>query len=475
MGWVAKIPNLAGIGFNDMSVPGGGITPAIQDMLAEAVRPLGKPLISFEFYDQSGLAGLASRLDNRVLRAHAIAENELRKYANIQDAMDRYNLAATERNIRYIYLRFYNMENPSASMAGNMDLIGVVRDGLVAEGLQVGNPAVIPSFHIPYALHLMLGFGVIAAGGWLAALGAAPFAPQKLYLPYALLLAAGGLAWAGLLAVAPVLARKLFALAGAVVFPSLGVVLAVNQDLRQAPSRSGLAGAGFDFRFRFRTLFHAVKLFLAMSAFTLAGAMIMSALLAEPAFMLKLDGFTGVKASHILPLALIPFLLWLREGDRYGLLSGAVKGNVRFWQLAAGLVMLAGLAIYILRTGNDSLGAVSGIEMHIRQLLDRILVVRPRTKEFLIGHPLMLALLYFGYRFPMFPVLAAGAVGQISLINTYAHIHTPLAPSLARSAHGLWIGILLGGFAIAAFTWACRRVQAFGARYGKGGGGDDVS
>ena len=51
--------------------------------------------------------------------------------------------------------------------------------------------------------------------------------------------------------------------------------------------------------------------------------------------------------------------------------------------------------------------------------------VRPRTKEFLIGYPMMLILLYFGYSFKMYPVLLMGLIGQISLINTYAHIHTP--------------------------------------------------
>ena len=185
-----------------------------------------------------------------------------------------------------------------------------------------------------------------------------------------------------------------------------------------------------------------------MSLISFAGAMILSALLTDTAYMLKLDNFTGVKIAHVIPLVLVPVILWLHEQEWYALLTGTAKSNVRFWHLAAGLVLLAGLAIYILRTGNESLGTVSGIEMQFRQYLDRILGIRPRTKEFLIGHPMMLILLYFGYRFRMFPVLVAGAIGQISLINTYAHLHTPVLISWVRSAHGLWIGILLGCAAI---------------------------
>ena len=84
----------------------------------------------------------------------------------------------------------------------------------------------------------------------------------------------------------------------------------------------------------------------------------------------------------------------------------------------------------------------------MRQLLDRILGVRPRTKEFLIGHPLMLILLYFGYELKLFPLVMVGTIGQVSIINTYAHIHTPLNISFLRTFHGLWIGILIGIIAI---------------------------
>ncbi|MEL7623464.1 MAG: DUF5693 family protein [Clostridiales bacterium] len=456
--WVGQIPGLAGIGFNDASVPGGGTNPLLQDYLAAAIEPLGKPLISFEFYDQAGFAGLAGRLDNQVLRAHAIAENELKKYANVRDAMDRFNLAATERNIRYIFLRFYGLENPAASLTSNTDLITAVREGLMAEGFQIGKPQTISSFQVPYGLRFLLGLGVVAGGGWLLALAAAPFASKKLYLPYVLLLGAACLIWAVLLLKAPVLSRKLFALAAAILFPSLGTLLVLKQDM----------AGGRALSLQKPSLPRAIGSLLILSAFTLAGAMIMSAFLAEPAFMLKLDSFVGVKVSHLIPLLLVPAVLWLWEKNWLGRLTNTAKSNVQFWQLAVGLVILAGLAVYILRTGNDSLSA-SGIEMKFRQLLDRLLGVRPRTKEFLIGHPLMLVLLYFGYRFSMYPVLLLGLIGQISLINTYAHIHTPLVVSLLRSLHGLWIGILIGAAAIGVILLAFRLLSKIIDGQKKGG------
>jgi len=444
--WVSKIPNLAAIGFNEQTVPGEGTDQIIQDRLAEAMAPLQKPLVSFEFYDQIGLAGLAARLDNELLRAHAIAENELRKYVNLHDAMNRYGLAATERNIRYIYLRFQGLINPAASMLNNMELIEYVRDGLTDEGLRVGNPEPMQAYSIPIILLFLSGAGVIAAGGWLAALAAEPFfAEKKWRIPYFILMALGCLALAGLLIVAPILARKLTALAASIIFPCLGVVLVLNHRNKE------LTGI--------KSLLRAICQLLMISAVTMFGAIIMSALLAEPAFMLKLDNFVGVKIAHVVPLFFIPFILWLREEDWFGLLSGTARSSVRMWQLGVCIVLIAGVAVYILRTGNDNPEAVFQLELTARQMLSNLLGVRPRTTEFLIGHPLMLVLLYFGYRFNMFPVLIVGLMGQISLMNTYAHIHTPIMVSLHRSGHGLWIGALIGIFIIAILELILRRLR----------------
>ena len=261
-----------------------------------------------------------------------------------------------------------------------------------------------------------------------------PVVGKKFYLPFVLLLAVGVLVWAVLLMKQELLASKLAALAAAICFPSLSAVLVLKGLDRTEAGRGSLV--------------QAVISLLLMSLGTLAGAVMMSSLLADTTFMLKLNSFTGVKAAHLIPLLFVPPILWLREKNWQGLLRDTAQGNVKFWHLAVGLVILAALAIYILRTGNDALGAVSGLEMKFRQLLTDLLGVRPRTKEFLIGHPLMLLLLYFGYRFEMYPVLLMGLIGQVSLINTYAHIHTPLLISLRRSLNGLVLGILLGIAAI---------------------------
>jgi membrane protein DedA with SNARE-associated domain len=89
--------------------------------------------------------------------------------------------------------------------------------------------------------------------------------------------------------------------------------------------------------------------------------------------------------------------------------------------------------------------------------MDNILGVRPRTKEFALGHPLMLLLCYLGYRNNRFlPILLLGAIGQVSLVNTFAHIHTPLLVSALRTVNGLWLGIIIGLILIGIVTAVLR-------------------
>jgi hypothetical protein len=175
--------------------------------------------------------------------------------------------------------------------------------------------------------------------------------------------------------------------------------------------------------------------------------------------MLKMNSFVGVKVAHVIPLILVACILLLRNRDWFDVVSGIAKSAIKVWQVVVGLVILAGLVFYVIRTGSDNPDMVTGLEMRVRQLLDNILGVRPRTKELLIGHPLMLVLLYFGYRYTMIPVLIIGVIGQVSIINTYTHIHTPLMISLQRSAHGLWMGTVIGIVAIVILEWIIKLIR----------------
>src|SRR5262249_50789545 len=120
---------------------------------------------------------------------------------------------------------------------------------------------------------------------------------------------------------------------------------------------------------------------------------------------------------------------------------------LRVGQLLLALVALAALLLIVARTGNEPGVGVSGVELRFRSVLDRALPVRPRTKEFLVGHPafiLGLALWLRGRRRIAMPLFVVGVIGQVSILNTFCHIHTPLVLSLIRDVSGLVIGAVIG-------------------------------
>jgi len=456
MRWVSMIPNMAAIGFNEPALPDDYTDDYIIEAIAEAIAPLELPLVSFEFYDQRGLVSLAAELDNYLLRVHAIGDAELRRYTEIQDMLNRYTLAATERNMRIIYVRFHNLINPVAAIEPAIELVEYVHEAITESGLYVGNPTPLTPYSIPLLPLILLGAGAIAGGGWLATFALGRFFQSKKWLiAFLTLLLFGFLVWIAALFFLPIFARKLFALASAIIFPSLGILLVLNYKL---PEWTGV-----------KRMIGAIAQLGVMSVFTFMGAMIMSSLLSEPVFFIKLDRFVGVTASYLAPLIVVLVILWLREQDWYGLVYGTAKSSVRFWQLGLCIIMFGALSLYVMRTGNDNPGAVSDLELVIRQLFRDILGVRPRTTEFLIGHPVMLVLLYYGYKISMFPVLLIGIMGQVSLMNTYAHIHTPIMVSLYRSVHGLWIGVLIGIILIIVLEFVFRKFKAIDAKYGSAG------
>ena len=85
--------------------------------------------------------------------------------------------------------------------------------------------------------------------------------------------------------------------------------------------------------------------------------------------------------------------------------------------------------------------------MRVRVFLERAFVYRPRTKEFLIGHPLLIlgfGLYIWGEERLGLACIVPGTIGQISLLNTFAHVHSPLAGSISLFFLGTDIGSRYG-------------------------------
>ncbi|MEW5954167.1 MAG: DUF5693 family protein [Bacillota bacterium] len=424
------IPNLTALLFNDESVPG---YPEYIEALGYEADKLGVPVAQIEFTPQKGLNHLGLLLDKHMVRLHTMSSGEMLKYTPDQ-ALDRYLLAVTERNMRVLLVRPVNSPGSRDPVQDNLLFIERLASELESEGLTVGKASTFGPLESSRLLLFIAGLGVVA--GLMLLLDRLGVRP-RCWLAAGLALAA---LWLLLLVAGqPGPGRKLMALAAVLVFP----VLAIMLNLR----REGVSAPG------------AILLLFKTSLVSLAGALLMVGLLADTGFMLKLDQFAGVKLAHLLPLlALVgyAFFVFRPRGTTWAAHAREFLNSPVTVVLGAVAGVLAVIAaLYLVRTGNEGVGLVSGLEMQMRSVLDTWLGVRPRTKEFLLGHPLLLLLFYTGCRDTRYmPLLFLGAIGQVSLINTFAHIHTPLLVSLARAFNGLWLGVLMGLALIAAVLTA---------------------
>jgi hypothetical protein len=113
-----------------------------------------------------------------------------------------------------------------------------------------------------------------------------------------------------------------------------------------------------------------------------------------------------------------------------------------WWVVVAMVAAVAGM-YYLSRTGNA--GEASTIELMFRNWLESTFGVRPRTKEFLLAHPLLLLGLFLSLRYRAgWVFIIVGSIGQLSMVDTFAHIHTPLYISIIRVFLGLGLGFVIG-------------------------------
>ncbi len=415
---IKSMPNLAYLLFNDKELPGyPDSTRTIADLLKDGDGNTLVKIGSIEFSDQKGLNQLGVLLNKDVIRLHTISNGEMSKFEP-DSALDRWMLAARERNMRSLLVRFFDITSPGTALETNLEYLESIQTGLLDSGFRLDQPYEKPdSIDVRNIVLYLIGIGVMA-GVMLILL--------EMRLPKLGLLALvlGSAAWIGLLQVNPVLIKKLMALLSVVTFPTLSCLLIMKPQKRSV-GKSVLA-------------------LLAMCALSYIGAVLMVGLLADVLFMLKLDQFIGVKIAHVIPIVAVPFILYIWNAEKplttvKQLLDKALDYK---WAVLFAIVAVAGF-IYISRTGNTTTELSTG-EAAMRNFLNDIMGVRPRSKEFLIGYPLTLLLFWLGASRRNWILTIPAIIGQVSLVNTYAHIHTALLISLHRSFNGLVLGLAMG-------------------------------
>ncbi len=400
-----------------------------------------------ETYDpsqvQKGSTTLGREIPGRTVRVMAIPRGELEKIT-LDGVVDRYVLGVRERNVRVVYLRTWQHRDGTLSIEQtNVEMVREIAQQLRAHGFQLGRATPVVPYHGDN--RVLVGISTLAVPaiftillcllGW-----------YRRDLVVAAYLLTVLLYVAGVATHHDMFARSIIALAGALLF-AFAAFLALAPAFSDPPRRGTAA-----------QVLRSIRWTLVATGVALLGALVVVGVMSSPLAMEEIERFRGVKLVLVLP-PVVALLLYLFSGK---FASGTTRPKdvfaspVLFYQLLAGIAILAAGALLVMRSGNESDIAPSHLELVVRHWLEASLSVRPRFKTFLVGAPsmMLIASLVPAHRRAIGWLLALGAgVGIGDLIDTFSHLHTPLLVSLLRVFNGVWIGVLIAAIVI----WVYRR------------------
>lgn len=441
----------------------------IDEMKARGINlGLIEAVTQLQFYKQDGMEELAKGLGyDRVARLYSIPKDEQPKL-KIDTAVERWSNTDEERNIRIDLLRIYDKPSPNMSlMETNMKYFQETHDKLVAHGYTIGKAGTFAVYDASKVLRALVMLGVAAAVVLYLSL-VIPRLNARTRYQYILFVVFG------LLAAVPVLMgngskiRVVAALASANVFPAIAVIFQLDR-VRAYKEKARIALP--------RLIVTAVIALFVTGALSYIGAAYLSASLADTQYFLEFNIFRGIKLTFVLPLILvgIAFLQRFdifdgRMDDTEGVveqLRRILDMPVKVKTLLVMLVVLVAGVVFVARSGHTSGMPVSQTELRFRAFLEQAFYARPRTKELMIGHPaFMLAAMAALRKWPtmvFFALVLVATIGQGSMVETFAHMRTPVYMSFMRGIGGIVLGAGIGAAAmILVELW-----QAIMARAGK--------
>ncbi len=406
-----------------------------------------------QFYPQEGMGEIAKGLGyDRIARLYSIPRDEMPKL-KIDTAVERWANTDMERNIRIDLLRIYESPSPNMNLLEtNMKYFRDTANLLRERGFTLGPASTFQEYYPSKFLRALVMLGVAAAGVlYLSLIFPRLNANARYqYVLFALFAA---------LAVIPVLMgngnkiRILAAFAGANLFPALAVIWQLDRvrsfrnDVKMALPKLVVTAA--------------LALFVA-GAMSYVGAAYLSGALSDTEYFLEFNIYRGIKLTFVLPLVLVA-LAFLQ---RFDIFDGKFDDTVGMTEqlrkifdapvkvktlMGIGVVLLAGI-VFIARSGHNLGMPVSSTELKFRAFLEQAFYARPRSKELLIGHPaFMLAVMAWQRKWPtmvFFLLVIVAVIGQGSMVETFAHMRTPVYMSFMRGIGGIVLGAGVGAVAM---------------------------
>lgn len=413
------------------------------NQLVEKLSDAGYYFYTIESNPLKGESKIAQMTDYDMIRLHSINVNRETKL-KLNASIDRTTRAVKERNIRSIFYHIKTSGNAKENVEETIDYLNGVHDAM-PDHFQPGEPKLFDKVAVPaWVTAAVLLAGILFT-----------FNVSELVKWMPLRIAAAG--FMAVLAIAYfILKSTLFLQAFALIIAVLAPTYAVIKSAQGSTKMSKI-----------------LVQYLKAVAISLIGIVIVIGLLNGNAFMTGFATFKGVKLVYLIPIMGV-LLFTLIEINRLAdqnikkSLSNTVtllNKELKYWHVLL-LIVVAGIGLfYISRTGNS--GSVSDLELAFRQWLENTLYVRPRTKEFLIGFPFfVLALYVMGINRKWGSILLVpGVIGFLSIVNTFTHLHIPVAVSVLRTLYSVSLGFVIGLVFILIFKIGYRWVSKAIARW----------
>jgi hypothetical protein len=393
------------------------------------LKELDLPVGQAEFVRQIGISELYAGVKPLLLPLHSLVREELisRRFSREQ-IIERMVRAAHERSIRVILFRPYDLYSVG-KLAPFLEDMRKIKDALVSRSYRIGWPKPIPAFKasIGASLGLALVFLVTLWSYARRYMDDYDTAPSNSEL-------AAVIAGAAVLGLCvwkiPAAAKSLGGVATAILATE-ATLWAL--DRYEKPFRGLLAGL----------------------VIVLGGGLVIAAFYGTSDAMLRITPFSGVKLTLLLPPALILAHDLKKRIHPESIIN--IINRPPLW----GELILAGLllsAAVILTIRSDNASYVPGWEIRFRNLLERLLWIRPRTKEFLVGYPCLIICCIAEKRgwLPNYrEIFRIGAsMAFASAVNSFCHFHTILPLTVARVVSGWCLGIAVGLAALAFVEYA---------------------
>lgn len=380
-----------------------------------------------EFQNSIGLTTYSELNKGNITRAHEVNVNELN--LNKNELAARISRAIKERNIRFIAIGdFINYKNSGSVESSINDLMYSIKEAKEQIGnkysIGIAKPVPIMQQHNISIIFICIAFGALLS-----------------------------------LTILSLFEKNLKVSIALFSIVTLGSVFVVKSDIdiliKLYTFSIAIFGAFSAIVIPYKSKLKSFLFKYILSSFiAISTGMIIASIMYGTDYMLKLKSFSGVKFLYVLPPVLIT--IWVVLSINIGQIKNlkslkSIKYEIikkikklRLYHLVIGICILAAIYIYVSRSGNG--GNASEFELEIRAFMEKILYVRPRTKEFLIGYPALFISYYLYNKNKKISqyILILGSIATMSTVNTFTHLHTPFLYSLLRTMYGVVFGAIIG-------------------------------